>query len=516
MVFSKRKMKQFLAFGVTIVLVICLYKSWGSPTNGMSHYAYDDGDNTGVEAADNAAVDQEHRRAGPSPERLVLSVFDYNGHRQHNSIDGAKDDAEAGGPLEHDDVERVLVQNILRPLRKGSAEGVVQKRRIVPSHDNLALDDPEQESRLNELHEAKRQILELERKIQELEGRIPRKYPDVTFLNYKNRKRILITGGAGFVGSHLVDYLMMQGHEVIVADNFFTGRKRNVEHWLGHENFELIHHDIVNPLFIEVDEIYHLASPASPPHYMYNPVKTIKTNTLGTINVLGLAKRVGAKVLIASTSEVYGDPDVHPQPETYWGHVNPIGPRACYDEGKRVSETLSYAYAKQEKVNVRVARIFNTYGPRMHMNDGRVVSNFIIQALQNQSITIYGSGRQTRSFQYVSDLVDGLVALMASNYTQPVNLGNPVERTIQDFAEIIRDLVGCKSKIIELPAVEDDPQRRKPDISRAKKYINWEPRVPLQEGLMKTVDYFRKELARSNHSQRNIFVPETTEFRNLL
>ncbi|XP_053660587.1 UDP-glucuronic acid decarboxylase 1 [Anopheles marshallii] len=512
MVFSKRKMKQFLAFGVTIVLVICLYKSWGSPTNGMSHYAYDDGDNAIVGAVDNTADEQENRRAGPSPERLVLSVADRNGHRQHNSIDGPNDDdADVGGPLGHDNVERVLMQNKLRSFRKGSSVGVMPKR-----HDDVALDDPERESRLNELHEAKRQILELERKIQELEGRIPRKYPDVTFLNYKNRKRILITGGAGFVGSHLVDYLMMQGHEVIVADNFFTGRKRNVEHWLGHENFELIHHDIVNPLFIEVDEIYHLASPASPPHYMYNPVKTIKTNTLGTINVLGLAKRVGAKVLIASTSEVYGDPDVHPQPETYWGHVNPIGPRACYDEGKRVSETLSYAYAKQEKVNVRVARIFNTYGPRMHMNDGRVVSNFIIQALQNQSITIYGSGRQTRSFQYVSDLVDGLVALMASNYTQPVNLGNPVERTIQDFAEIIRDLVGCKSKIIELPAVEDDPQRRKPDISRAKKHINWEPRVPLQEGLMKTIDYFRKELARSNHSQRNIFVPETTEFRNLL
>ncbi|XP_052901678.1 UDP-glucuronic acid decarboxylase 1 [Anopheles moucheti] len=512
MVFSKRKMKQFLAFGVTIVLVICLYKSWGSPTNGMSHYAYDDGDNAIDGAVDNTAVEQENRRAGQSPERLVLSVADRNGHRHHNSLDGANDDdADVGEPLGHDNVERVLKQNKLRSLRKGSSFGVMPKR-----HDDLALDDPERESRLNELHEAKRQILELERKIQELEGRIPRKYPDVTFLNYKNRKRILITGGAGFVGSHLVDYLMMQGHEVIVADNFFTGRKRNVEHWLGHENFELIHHDIVNPLFIEVDEIYHLASPASPPHYMYNPVKTIKTNTLGTINVLGLAKRVGAKVLIASTSEVYGDPDVHPQPETYWGHVNPIGPRACYDEGKRVSETLSYAYAKQEKVNVRVARIFNTYGPRMHMNDGRVVSNFIIQALQNQSITIYGSGRQTRSFQYVSDLVDGLVALMASNYTQPVNLGNPVERTIQDFAEIIRDLVGCKSKIIELPAVEDDPQRRKPDISRAKKHINWEPRVPLQEGLMKTIDYFRKELARSNHSQRNIFVPETTEFRNLL
>lgn len=246
---------------------------------------------------------------------------------------------------------------------------------------------------------------------------------------------------------------MLRGHEIIVADNFFTGRKRNVEHWIGHENFELIHHDIVNPLFIEVDEIYHLASPASPPHYMLNAVKTIKTNTVGTINVLGLARRVGAKVLIASTSEVYGDPDVHPQPETYWGHVNPIGPRACYDEGKRVAETLSYAYAKQENVNVRVARIFNTYGPRMHMNDGRVVSNFILQALQNESITvsnwrrllhqiykennvkysfqIYGNGKQTRSFQYISDLVDGLVALMESNYTQPVNIGNPTEHTIE-------------------------------------------------------------------------------------
>lgn len=345
---------------------------------------------------------------------------------------------------------------------------------------------------IQNLQEAQKKIIELEKKIKDLEKRIPQRYPDVKYLNYRSRKRILITGGAGFVGSHLVDKLMMTGHEVIVADNFFTGRKQNVEHWIGHENFELIHHDIVNPLYIEVDEIYHLASPASPPHYMYNPVKTIKTNTVGTINMLGLAKRVGARVLIASTSEVYGDPEVHPQPETYWGHVNPIGPRACYDEGKRVAETLSYAYAKQEKVDVRVARIFNTYGPRMHMNDGRVVSNFILQALKNESITIYGHGKQTRSFQYVSDLVDGLIALMTSNYTLPVNLGNPTEYTIEEFASMIKQLVGKQSIIRQVAAVEDDPQRRKPDISRAKKYLGWEPKVPLMVGLRKTVLYFEQ------------------------
>ncbi|XP_043287819.1 UDP-glucuronic acid decarboxylase 1 isoform X2 [Venturia canescens] len=287
---------------------------------------------------------------------------------------------------------------------------------------------------IRDSHEAR--IRQLEEKLSHMEtrmnDRIPKNFPVVKFLNYKNRRRILVTGGAGFVGSHLVDRLMLAGHEVIVVDNFFTGRKRNVEHWVGHENFELVHHDIVRPLYLEVDEIYHLASPASPPHYMLNPVKTLKTNTLGTINMLGLAKRVGARVLIASTSEIYGDPNEHPQTETYWGHVNPIGPRACYDEGKRVAETLSYAYMRQDGVQVRVARIFNTFGPRMHMNDGRVVSNFILQALQNDSITIYGNGQQTRSFQYVSDLVDGLVALMASNYTMPINIGNPVEHTIEE------------------------------------------------------------------------------------
>ncbi|CAF3705019.1 unnamed protein product [Adineta steineri] len=349
-------------------------------------------------------------------------------------------------------------------------------------------------------------ILALEKRIQDLEAR-QQQYPEVTFLTYKDRKRILVTGGAGFVGSHLVDRLMLAGHEVIVADNFFTGRKRNIEHWIGHENFELINHDIVNPLYIEVDQIYHLASPASPPHYMYNPVKTIKVNSIGTINMLGLARRVRARLLFASTSEVYGDPEVHPQKETYFGNVNPFGPRSCYDESKRVAEAMCYAYAQQEGISIRIARIFNTYGPRMHMNDGRVVSNFVLQALQNEPITIYGTGKQTRSFQYVSDLVDGLIALMNSNYSMPMNLGNPDEYTIEQFATKIKELVGSQASIVYKDPVIDDPKQRRPDISLAKSWLNWEPKVLLSDGLNKTIAYFRNELLVKHHSNRNVFFP---------
>ena len=288
---------------------------------------------------------------------------------------------------------------------------------------------------------------------------------------------------------------MKEGHEVTIIDNFFTGRKVNVQHWIGHPNFELVMHDVVEPFMIEVDEIYHLASPASPPHYMYNPIKTIKTNSIGTINMLGLANRVGARLLLASTSEVYGDPEIHPQVETYRGNVNPIGPRACYDEGKRIAETLCYAYAKQDGVEVRVARIFNTFGPRMNMGDGRVVSNFIIQALQNKDITVYGKGDQTRSFQYVSDLVAGLHALMNGNYSEPCNIGGPDEYTMLDFAKYIIKLTNSTSKIIFKPLPKDDPMRRRPDITRATTHLGWRPRVSVEEGLKHAAEYFKKELA---------------------
>eukprot|EP00978_Attheya_sp_CCMP212_P004176 scaffold9048_cov67-Attheya_sp.AAC.1 len=322
--------------------------------------------------------------------------------------------------------------------------------------------------------------------------------PDVIqtpVLPVDEKKKILVTGGAGFVGSHLVDKLMSLGHEVVVMDNFFTGQKRNIEHWLRHPNFSLVEHDVVVPMMLEVDQIYHLACPASPPHYQYNPVKTIKTSTMGTINMLGLAKRVKARMLLTSTSEIYGDPEVHPQPESYWGNVNTIGPRACYDEGKRVAETMMYSYKNQNSVDVRVARIFNTFGPRMHPNDGRVVSNFIIQSLQNKDLTIYGDGTQTRSFQYVSDLVDGLYALMNGKYDQPVNLGNPDEYSVEDFAKYIKDLTNSQSEIKKMPKTQDDPSQRKPDITTAKRELNWEPQVKVKDGLENTISYFYQVLA---------------------
>lgn len=284
---------------------------------------------------------------------------------------------------------------------------------------------------------------------------------------------------------------MIQGHEVIVLDNFFTGQKKNIEHWIHHPNFSLVRHDVTEPILLEVDQIYHLACPASPPHYQYNPVKTIKTSTMGTINMLGLAKRVKARILLASTSEIYGDPLVHPQPETYWGNVNTLGPRSCYDEGKRVAETMMHAYNNQNGVQTRIARIFNTFGPRMHPNDGRVVSNFIIQSLQGKNITIYGDGSQTRSFQYVSDLINGLTKLMNSDYENPVNIGNPDEYSIRRFAEEIKEMTKSKSEIIYLPKVADDPTQRKADISVAKRELDWEPKTHVKDGLKKAIDYFQ-------------------------
>jgi UDP-glucuronate decarboxylase len=307
------------------------------------------------------------------------------------------------------------------------------------------------------------------------------------------RKKVLVTGGAGFVGSHLCDRLLREGNEVVCLDNYFTGQKQNVVHLLNNPYFELVRHDVTMPFFIEVDEIFNLACPASPIHYQYNAIKTIKTSVMGAINMLGLAKRIRAKILQASTSEVYGDPHVHPQPETYWGHVNPIGERSCYDEGKRSAETLFVNYHKQNNVKIKIIRIFNTYGPRMHPNDGRVVSNFIVQALQNHDITIYGDGHQTRSFQYVDDLVEGMIRMMASRdeFTGPVNIGNPNEFTILELAEKVIKLTGSKSKIIRMPLPPDDPTQRQPDISLAKKELDWAPKIQLEEGLVKTIDYFR-------------------------
>ncbi len=308
-------------------------------------------------------------------------------------------------------------------------------------------------------------------------------------------KKILITGGAGFIGSHLSERLLNEGNEVICLDNFFTGSKKNIIHLLDNPYFELVRHDVTMPYFIEVDQIYNLACPASPIHYQYNPIKTIKTSVMGAINMLGLAKRINARILQASTSEVYGDPVVHPQTEDYWGNVNPWGPRSCYDEGKRSAETLFMDYNKQNNVDIKVIRIFNTYGPRMHPNDGRVVSNFIIQALKNQDITIYGDGMQSRSFQYVDDLLEGMIRMMNSQdgFTGPVNIGNPNEFTIKELAQKIIELTGSKSKITYLAPTQDDPSQRQPNISLAKKMLDgWEPKIQLEEGLLKTIEYFKE------------------------
>lgn len=309
-------------------------------------------------------------------------------------------------------------------------------------------------------------------------------------------KRILVTGGSGFLGSHLCEKLLQNGEEVICADNFFTGSKRNIYHLLSNPRFELLRHDVTFPLYVEVDEIYNLACPASPIHYQKDPVQTVKTCVHGAINMLGLAKRIGAKILQTSTSEVYGDPSVHPQVEEYWGNVNPVGIRSCYDEGKRCAETLFHAYWLQSRLPIKIVRIFNTYGPRMHPNDGRVVSNFILQALQDKDITIYGEGSQTRSFCYVDDLVDAIIRMMATGneITGPINIGNPGEFTIRQLAELVIEMTGSKSKIIKMPLPSDDPKQRKPDISKAKEILDWEPHTQLREGLGKTIEYFEQLL----------------------
>ena len=304
----------------------------------------------------------------------------------------------------------------------------------------------------------------------------------------------LVTGGAGFLGSHLIDRLMEAGDEVICLDNYFTGRKSNIARWIGHPRFELIRHDVTEPIKLEVDRIWHLACPASPIHYQFNPVKTAKTSFLGTYNMLGLARRVGARLLLASTSEVYGDPEVHPQPENYWGSVNPIGVRSCYDEGKRIAETLCFDYQRMNGVEVRVARIFNTYGPRMLLDDGRVVSNFIVQALRGEPLTLYGDGSQTRSFCYVSDLIEGLIRLMSGDHTGPINLGNPDEFRIRELAELVRIQINPELQLVEKPLPQDDPQQRQPAIDLAREQLNWQPTVSLEQGLAPTIDSFRNLL----------------------
>src|SRR5579862_724458 len=327
--------------------------------------------------------------------------------------------------------------------------------------------------------------------------------------NYDSNQRILVTGGAGFLGSHLSDALLARGHEVICVDNLFTGTKRNIEHLRDHPRFEFLRHDITFPLYVEVDQIYNLACPASPVHYQHDPVQTTKTSVHGAINVLGLAKRLGARIFQASTSEVYGDPSVHPQPESYWGNVNPIGLRSCYDEGKRCAETLFFDYYRQHKLDIRVARIFNTYGPRMHPNDGRVISNFIVQALHGDDITLYGDGTQTRSFCFVDDLIEAMVRFMDlsgdgsnSAYPGPLNVGNPTETTIQELAEKVIEITGSKARLVFKPLPSDDPVQRQPDISSARRLLDWQPKVPLEEGLLKTVAYFSRLIDPSTHGLR--------------
>ena len=325
------------------------------------------------------------------------------------------------------------------------------------------------------------------------------------------RKRVMVTGGAGFLGSHLCERLLDHGHEVLCVDNFFTGRKANIAHLFDNPYFEFMRHDVTFPLYVEVDEIYNLACPASPVHYQYDPVQTTKTSVHGAINVLGLAKRIRAKVFQASTSEVYGDPDIHPQPESYRGNVNPIGPRACYDEGKRCAETLFFDYHRQHKLRIKVVRIFNTYGPRMHPNDGRVVSNFIVQALKGQPITIYGKGTQTRSFCYVDDLISGFLKMMGTpdSFTGPCNIGNPGEFTIKELAEKVIKLTGSRSKLVYRPLPQDDPLQRCPDISLARKTLKWQPTIALEEGLRKTIDYFEKRLVDERSAAKPAKKPAT-------
>lgn len=345
--------------------------------------------------------------------------------------------------------------------------------------------------------------------VAELRGAWLKSSKEISMRLYESRKKILVTGGAGFLGSHLCDRLIEQGHEVLCLDNLFTGTKRNIEHLIGHPRFEFMRHDVTFPLYVEVDEIYNLACPASPVHYQHDPVATTKTSVHGAINMLGLAKRVGAKIFQASTSEVYGDPKVHPQTEGYWGNVNPIGQRSCYDEGKRCAETLFFDYHRQHGVDIRVARIFNTYGPRMHPNDGRVVSNFVVQALNGENITLYGDGEQTRSFCFVEDLIDGFLKFMditadtsgQLGFPGPLNLGNPCEFTIRQLAQLIIEMTGSKSKMVFLPLPSDDPQQRQPDISLARNLLQWEPEVQLKNGLQKTVEYFDSMMRSSAKSK---------------